>query len=286
MKKSLKTKIFLDGGYPQETKQILKLLGFLDGQTTNPSLIAKNPKIQKQLSQGKKLTNNDILDFYRKTVKALSQAIPEGSISIEVYADEKTTAKEMLNQARQMSSWINNAHIKFPITKEGLKAAYETVKKGIGVNLTLCFTQEQAAAVFCATKGAKNGQVFVSPFVGRLDDIDINGMDLIKNIVKMYEKTDHHVAVLTASTRNLNHFLYALKLKSDIITAPFKVIKEWVEKDMTVPDNNFIYNSNNLKSISYQKINLNKNWQEFNLNHELTNKGLIKFANDWNALII
>src|SRR3989344_4765192 len=201
---SLKSKIFLDGGDPNETKQAVDLLGFLDGQTTNPTLISKNSQVKERLEKGKKFFKEDLLEFYKNLVKEISSLIPYGSISIEVPADKNTPSHEMLKVGKEMFSWIPNSHIKFPTNKEGLKAAEQATKEGIRVNMTLCFSQEQAAAVYAATKGAKD--TFVSPFVGRLDDIGENGMDLIKNILKMYQGGDHHVSVLTASVRNMDHF--------------------------------------------------------------------------------
>lgn len=268
-------RIFLDSGDPAETREAIKLLGFLDGQTTNPSLIAKNPE-----TAGKKFTKAEILEFYHKVVEEISGLIPEGSVSIEVYADAHTGTVEMLTQATEFYSWIPNAHIKFPITAEGLRAAEVAVQKGMRVNMTLCFSQEQAAAVYVATKGAVNGQVFISPFVGRLDDRGENGMDLIANIIRMFKQGDGHVEVLTASVRNVEHMRRAIELESDILTAPLKVLKEWKEEEVGQSNNS------NLKTIPYKEIDLNKDWQEFNIKHELTDKGIERFANDWNSLII
>jgi len=281
---NLKTKIFLDGGDPEETKELIKVLGFLDGQTTNPTLVSKNPDAQKRLESGDKFTSDEIMDFYKDVVSKISAIIPEGSVSIEVYADENTTASEMMTQAKRMNEWIPNAHIKFPTTASGLEAAEDCVKRGINVNMTLVFSQEQAAAVYAATRGAIKGQVFVSPFIGRLDDKGENGMDLIKNIVEMYKKGDGHVEVLTASVRSMDHFTAALGLGSDIITAPFKLIKEWKNIAMPIPKV-YAYNAKDLKAIEYQELDINKNWQEFDIKHELTDKGIEKFASDWNALI-
>ena len=87
-----------------------------------------------------------------------------------------------------MFGWIPNAHVKFPTSAEGLKAAEKAIGLGLRVNMTLCFSQAQAAAVYAATRGARKGQVFVSPFIGRLDDRGENGMDLIANILRMYAK--------------------------------------------------------------------------------------------------
>lgn len=282
---NLKTRIFLDSGDPNETKRIINLLGFLDGQTTNPTLISKNPEAQKHLRQGKKYKKEEILSFYRTVVEELSPLMLEGSISIEVYADASTTAEQMLEQGRAFFGWIPNAHIKYPTTKEGLEAAQQSIKENLRVNMTLCFSQEQAAAVYAATKGAKKGDVYVSPFVGRLDDKGINGMELIRNITHMYRAGDGHVEVLTASVRNIDHLLYALQLDSDIITAPCKVLEEWAQNGMPMPDNNFNYQPA-LSPIPYQNIDLNKSWQKCNITHDLTTKGIEKFAEDWNNLII
>jgi transaldolase len=283
--KDLKTRIFLDGGDPHETREILDLLGFLDGQTTNPTLISKNPQARKRLEKGEKFTAEEILNFYHFVVREISALMPQGSISVEVYADPFTFAEEMLTQGRKMFSWIPNAHIKFPSSQEGLKAAQQAVKEGLRVNMTLCFSQEQAAAVYAATLGAKRGTVFVSPFIGRLDDRGENGMDVIANIIRMYGHGDAHVEVLTASVRSIDHLLYALKLGSDIVTAPFAILKEWGEKGLPMPGQDYVYDPKNLKSIPYKEIKLTRDWKEYNIKHDLTVKGMEKFSADWNALI-
>ncbi|HYA91174.1 MAG TPA: transaldolase family protein [Thermodesulfobacteriota bacterium] len=283
--KDLRTRIFLDGGDPDETRKIIGLLGFLDGQTTNPTLISKNPRARQRLEKGEKFTGEEIIGFYRETVKEISKLIPQGSISIEVYSDLSTLAEAMLKQAGKMFSWIPNAHIKFPVSREGLKAAEQVVKSGMRVNLTLCFTQDQAAAVYAATKGAKRGDVFVSPFIGRLDDRGENGMDVISHILKMYRKGDGHIMVLTASVRKLDHLLYALRLGSDIITAPFNVLKEWGEKGLPLPKGDYVYDSANLRGIPFKEIDLTKKWETYDIRHELTDKGMERFSADWNALI-
>ncbi len=283
--KNLKTRIFLDGGDPEETKEIIRLLGFLDGQTTNPTLISKNPRARRRLEKGEKFTREEIIDFYQETVREISKLIPQGSISVEVYADHSTMAEAMLSQGKEMFSWIPNAHIKFPTSREGLKAAEQAVRSGMRVNLTLCFSQEQAAAVYVATRGAKQGDAFVSPFVGRLDDRGENGMDLIANILKMYQRGDGHVMVLTASVRKMEHLLYAIQLGSDIMTAPFSILKEWGEKGLPMPGRDFAYRPEGLQSMAFQEIDLSKTWQSYDIGHELTDKGMERFSADWNALI-
>ena len=260
-----------------------------DSSTARPPIRRLSPKIRKRggdLEQGGKFSEKEILDFYRQVVGEISGLIPQGSISIEVYADLSTTAESMLAQGREMFSWIPNAHIKFPSSREGLTAAEQAVQKGLRVNLTLCFSQEQAAAVYAATRGGKKGEVFVSPFIGRLDDRGENGMDLIAHILRMYEKGDGHVEVLTASVRTMDHLLYALKLGSDIITAPAAILKQWGEEGLPLPGVEYGYDSRGLKTMPYREIDLNKKWQEFDLSHELTIKGMDSFSKDWNSLLM
>ena len=282
---NLKTKIFLDGGDPGETRRIIDLLGFLDGQTTNPTLISKNPEARERLERGDKFNEDEIYNFYRGVVNEVSGLIPDGSISIEVYSDLSTKAERMFEQGKEMFGWIPNAHIKYPSSEEGFKAAEQSIKEGMRVNLTLCFQQEQAAAVYASTVGAKKGDVFVSPFIGRLDDLGENGMDLIADIIKMFKMGDGHVEVLTASVRSYDHMLYALKLGSDIITAPFKALKEWGEKGLPLPGDEYVYNAGSLKEIPYREIDLSQKWEEYDISHELTIKGMKQFSSDWNNLI-
>lgn len=278
-----KTKIFLDGADFEETKEIISELGFLDGQTTNPTLLSKNAEIIEKCSDGQ-CVQEDVYEFYKKTAQRIADVLPAGSVSIEIYSDRNTTSAEMVSSAEELATWIPNAHIKFPTTAAGLEAAGVVIKKGIGVNMTLVFSQEQAAAVYAATSGAKPGQVFISPFVGRLDDQGEDGMDLVANIIKMYSKGDGHVQVLTASVRSLEHFLQALKIQSDIITSPAKILRLWNQTGQTDPDEGFVYQSAGLSPIEYKKLDLEKNWTKFNIYHRLTDDGLEKFSADWNGL--
>ncbi|MBI4193290.1 MAG: transaldolase [Candidatus Colwellbacteria bacterium] len=281
----LKTKIFLDGGDPQETRRAIELLGSLDGQTTNPTLIAKNPEAQERVARGQGFSRAEVLGFYRKVVQEIAGLIPNGSVSVEVYADARTSADEMFEQGRDMFSWIPNAHIKFPITREGLRAAERTVQRGMRVNMTLCFTQAQAAAVYRATTGAAKGDVFISPFVGRLDDRGENGMNLVENILQMYRGGDGHVEVLAASIRSVEHLLAALQVGSDIATVPMQVLAAWREKGFAVPRHDSVYAHEKLQHIPYQDIDLSREWGSYNIAHELTTKGIERFSEDWNALV-
>jgi len=279
-----KTKILVDGGDPQETQQIKQLLGFVDGQTTNPSLIAKNPHIRELIASGHKLSSKEEMEEYKKIVRAISPLVGDAGVSIEVFSDEKTNAQEMFGQGREMFSWIPNAYIKYPCTAEGLRAAQMSIRQGIRVNITLCFSQQQAAAVYAATKGTER-PAYVSPFVGRLDDIGQNGMDAVKNIKRMFLKGDGHVLVLAASIRSLDHLLYCFMLDTELATVPEKILEQWAARNFPMPDKQFQYQSSG-KPIPYEELDLEQPWEAFDIQHELTRKGIQKFAADYRATLL
>ncbi len=284
-----KTKILVDGGDPDETLRIKSLIGFVDGQTTNPSLIAKNPEVQRLIASGHRLSSQEEKDEYKKIVQSISPLVGDAGVSIEVFADLDTTAEEMLVQGQEMFSWIPNAYIKYPCTHEGLRAAQLSVKKNIRVNMTLCFSQEQAAAVYAATKGSKE-PVYISPFVGRLDDHGEDGMDLVRNVKKMYERSDRHVHVLAASIRSVNHLLCSFALSAELVTVPSKVVEEWAATGFPMPDRNFRYrgadaNGKPLKAIPYRELDLDLPRESFNIAHELTTKGIQKFVADYQSTL-
>jgi transaldolase len=280
-----KTKILVDGGDPNETLRIKSLMGFVDGQTTNPSLIAKNPEIQRLVVSGHSLTSEEEKNEYKRIVQSISPLVGDAGVSIEVFADLNTTAEEMLAQGQEMFTWIPNAYVKYPCTHEGLRAAQMSLKKNIRVNMTLCFSQAQAAAVYAATKGSKE-PVYVSPFVGRLDDHGEDGMDLVRNIKKMYEPSDGHVQVLAASIRSVNHLLCSFALSAELATVPSRVLEEWAATGFRMPDQDFRYrgvdaSGNALKVIPYRQLDLSLPWESFDIAHELTTKGIQKFVADY-----
>jgi len=274
------SKIYIDGGDPEETRQadaLLKKAGYhgLDGQTTNPTLIAKRAKSAQK----------DPIAFYRKTVEEMSTIIPNGKISIQVIGDPTTlTTEDMLSQARDRITWIPNGVIKFPCSRPGLEAAAIFCEEG-PVNITLNFSQEQAAAVYAATK-THNYDVYLSPFVGRLDDKGENGMDVVANELTMLQSDpENHVNVLTASVRSVKHILYALKLKSHVITIPFKTFKEWADGGFMLPKDDFIYDTPGLTEIPYRELTLDKDWKDFDLSHPLTDAGVARFWEDWKGIV-
>jgi transaldolase len=284
-----KTKILVNGGDPEETLRVKELIGFVDGQTTNPRLIAKNPEIQERIASGHTLSPQEEKDEYRKIVQAISPLVGDAGVSIEVFADVDTKAEEMLAQGEEMFSWIPNAYIKYPCTREGLRAAEISVRRQIRVNMTLCVSQEQGAAVHAATRGSRE-PVYVSPFVGRLDDHGENGIDLVKNIKEMYKNGDGHVYVLAASIRHLDHLLAPFATGAELTTVPAKLLVEWAAKDFPMPDKDFSYKAVDasgkpLEAIPYRALDLKRPWQSFDTAHELTTAGIQKFVADYRSTL-
>jgi transaldolase len=284
-----KTKLLVDGGDPNETLRIKRLIGFVDGQTTNPSLIAQNPEIQQLIASGHRLSSQEENAEYKRIVQSISPLVGDAGVSIEVFADLDTKAEEMLAQGQEMFSWIPNAYVKYPCTHEGLRAARMSVQKEIRVNMTLCFSQEQAAAVYAATKGSKE-PVYISPFIGRLDDRGDNGMDLVKNIKTMYERGDGHVHVLAASIRSINQLLCCFALGTELATVPTKILGEWAAAAFPMPDRDFRYTAVDasgkpLREIPYKQLDLALPWHSFDITHELTTKGILRFVADYQSTL-
>ena len=208
-------KFFVDTA---DIKQIEGLIptGFVDGVTTNPSLIAK---------QGTNM---------KETIQAICSLV-DGPVSAEVTAIDHDT---MLKEGEYLASFAKNVVVKVPLTPEGLKTCKKLREKEIMVNVTLCFSAAQAILA------AKAGANFVSPFVGRLDDIGEKGMGLIEDIVIIYDNYDFDTKVLVASVRTTQHVIEAALIGAQVATLPPKIIHE-------------LYN------------------------HQLTDKGLKSFLDDW-----
>ena len=197
-------KFFLDTANVQEIKDMMPT-GLVDGVTTNPSLIAKNG------------------DDMAKTIKAIC-SIVSGPVSAEVTA---TDFNKMLEEGQYLSSLAKNVTIKVPLTFNGLKVCKILREKNIMVNVTLCFSAAQALLA------AKAGASFISPFVGRLDDIGENGMSLIENIVIMYENYGFETEVLVASVRSPQHVIDAAVIGAHVATLPPKVVHDLYEHPLT-----------------------------------------------------
>src|SRR5438477_4773272 len=138
------------------------LIRFVDGQTTNPTLIAKNPEIQRRIASDHKLSVEEQRNEYRRIVSEISPIVGDAGVSIEVFANLNSTAEQMLSQGEDMFSWIPNAYIKYPCTHEGLRAAKMSIVRGIRVNITLCFSQEQAGRRICGHPGFDRTRVRIA----------------------------------------------------------------------------------------------------------------------------
>lgn len=209
-------KFFVDTGDIEEIKS-LAATGMVDGVTTNPSLIAKS--------------GQDFKEVIQQICK-----IVDGPVSAEVAATDYET---MSKEAQIIRKWGDNIAVKVPLTQAGLKVCKELSDDGTMINVTLCFSPLQALLA------AKAGAAFISPFVGRLDDIGSNGLDLISDILRIYDSyPQFDTEVLVASVRNPTHILESAKMGAHVMTAPPSVIRQ-------------LYN------------------------HPLTDKGLAAFVEDW-----
>lgn len=193
-------------------------LGMLDGVTTNPSIIAKS--------------GLNFLEVIPEICKLV-----EGPVSAEVASTDFDT---MMKEAEKLANLADNVCVKLPLTEAGLKTCRALTKRGIKTNVTLCFSVNQALLA------AKAGATFISPFVGRLDDIGLTGMDLIQDIVQVYDNYGFETEVLVASIRHPQHLREAAIMGADVATLPPKVIKQL-------------------------------------FNHPLTDKGLADFVRDWES---
>jgi transaldolase len=197
-------KIFLDTANLDEIREAASL-GVLDGVTTNPSLIAK-----------------ENAEFQKRVVEICE--IVQGPVSAEVTC---TDSEGMFTQGRELAKLHTWVVVKVPTTKEGLRAAKRLVAEGIKVNVTLCFSPSQALLV------AKTGAMFVSPFVGRLDDISHVGMDLVRDIVTIYRNYSFKTQVLAASLRHPLHVVEAARAGADVATMPYKVFDLLIKHPLT-----------------------------------------------------
>ena len=197
-------KFFVDTAEISEIRELADT-GLLDGVTTNPSLASKSGKPFKQL------------------IMEITEII-DGPISAEVVS---LTAPEMIEEGEGIAAWHKNIVVKVPLIPEGLKAVKYFSANGIKTNVTLCFTGAQALLA------AKAGATYISPFVGRLDDICHEGMQVIRDIRTIYDNYGYETQILTASARSPMHFLEAAKIGSDVITAPFSVLKQLLKHPLT-----------------------------------------------------
>jgi len=209
-------KFFLDTANLKDIREAAAL-GLADGVTTNPSLIAKEGDVD-----------------FKQHIAAICEIV-QGPVSAEVTSQDQAG---MVREGLEYSKIAPNVVIKCPLTRDGLKATRELSEQGIRVNVTLCFSPAQAILA------AKAGASFISPFLGRLDDIGENGLNLLSDIIEIYQNYTWKTEVLAASLRHPVHVIEAARLGADIATMPFKVIDQL-------------------------------------FNHPLTDKGQAQFLSDW-----
>jgi len=198
-------RIFLDTANIDQIKQGVKL-GVVSGVTTNPTLVSKE----------------GVAD-YEAVIREVCSIVP-GPVSVEVTVNEP---KAMLEQARDIATWADNVMVKIPSTIEGLEVISTLAKENIKINMTLCFSLNQAIL------GALAGATYVSPFVGRLDDVGHDGMALVKDIVEVFKYYQLKTEVLAASIRHPLHCVAAAKAGAHIATVPFSVLMQMMKHPLT-----------------------------------------------------
>jgi len=198
-------RIFLDTANIDQIKQAAKL-GIISGVTTNPSLVSQE-------------ATND----YQAVTREICSIIP-GPVSVEVLVEG---VEQMVEQARHISTWAPNVVIKIPATIDGLAATSILSKESIKVNFTLCFSLNQALL------GALAGAAYVSPFVGRLDDTGLDGMQVVKEIVDVFQHYDLSTQVIAASIRHPQHCVTAAKAGAHIATIPYNVLLQMIQHPLT-----------------------------------------------------
>ena len=197
-------KIFIDTASVSDIEEAVNL-GIVDGVTTNPTLIARENRPAQEI------------------LKEIC-ALVSGPVSAEVISVE---SEGMLKEARQLVKIAKNIVIKIPLIREGLKAVKILAEEGIKTNVTLCFSPSQALLA------AKCGASYISPFIGRLDDISLYGMDLIRDIKLIYNNYNFKTEIIVASVRNPMHVVDAAKVGADIATVPFAVIEQLIKHPLT-----------------------------------------------------
>ncbi len=197
-------KFFIDTANLDEIRNAMEL-GLIDGVTTNPSLVAKEDQA------------------FEPLIREICSAVP-GPVSVEAVSRE---GDSLIKEAKELARLHKNVVVKVPMTAEGLKAVRRLEKEGIKTNVTLVFSALQALLA------AKAGASYVSPFVGRLDDIHQPGMELVENILNIYDQYDYSTEVIVASIRSPMHVLEAALIGADISTIPFKVLMQLAHHPLT-----------------------------------------------------
>jgi transaldolase len=198
-------KFFIDTANLNEIREASDL-GLIDGVTTNPSLVAKEGGVD-----------------FKQHIAAICEIV-HGPVSAEVTSLD---VEGMLREGREYARIAPNVVVKCPLTNDGLKATRRLYEEGIKVNVTLCFSPAQAILA------AKAGAAYISPFIGRLDDIGQNGLELLADIVEIYNNYEWQTEVLAASIRHPIHVIEAARIGADVATIPFKVLEQLIKHPLT-----------------------------------------------------
>lgn len=296
----MNTKFLLDSGDPQEYRDLLELAakyqGEIWGSTTNPSLIAKK-------LAGEKISQEEAFVLQKQIVMEILTLVP-GAVSAEVYADQNTKAEAMIAQGLEIATWHERVVVKLPTTVEGFKARTTLRQKHIPTNNTLVFSQEQIFAICLHEQIIQTsfGPIqnkyppFISPFVGRLDDIGISGIQLVEHGMKIKQLFTVPLWMLEASVRSSFHIKKGMDLGTELITAPFKSYQQWFDASSAKPP--VVDNSKTLEQIPYwivpsTLLSLTTVDQfmdaiesgTLNIAHELTDKGIVRFVQDWQEVV-
>ena len=273
MIKGLKSKIYIDSGNAADTLEALQILGFLDGQTTNPSLFAKEQTVD--------ITSDELWEKYSNVLKEIRTILPTQSISAEVYVDTASNVNNIMNSAQRLIDLNLNLHIKIPIFKAGIVAMTKILESKNKVNMTLGFDQNQAFAVAKNAHNIESDQLYFSSFVGRNIDNGINGIDQTYQIQKMFKEMNSKVKLLACSFRNLDQFMACLAMEVDIVTVNISILREWKKQKFVIPSyDSFHFEGKKIKYIQLDHL------EEDKINNILTTQGIVKFSNDWNSVIL
>lgn len=299
------TKFLLDSGDPDEYRALSKIAkdagSELWGSTTNPSLIAKK-------LAGKKLTVKEAFTLQKDLVLEILSLVP-GAVSAEVYSEATTPAADMIEQGREIATWHQRVVVKLPTTLEGFKARTTLRKEKIMTNNTLVFSQEQIFAI-CLHEhiiqklyGPTDDLFppFISPFVGRLDDISEDGMSLVEHGMRIKESftmtlpaSKLAIWMLEASVRTPDHVKRGIDVGTELLTAPMKIYEAWFsKKEQTMGHTKGLTPipiwspTKELTAISTLEDFMHAVTSgTLNISHPLTEKGITKFVEDWKAILV
>jgi len=298
------TKFLLDSGDPNEYREIALLAkqksSQLWGSTTNPSLIAKK-------LAGQKVSAQEAFSVLQKQIITEILGIVPGAVSGEVYASSQTLSDQMITQGKEIATWGDRVVVKLPTTIEGFKARTELRKLGICINNTLVFSQQQVFAITLHEKimislygkPKSSWPCFISPFVGRLDDIGQDGLSMVSHSLNMVRKSfaPDTAWMLEASVRSVAHLKKGIDLGCELITAPANIFADWFaltpEQQSAIDTKNSALTEIPNWSPTDELLQINSvesfmdaiTTKKLDIAHDLTDKGIDKFVADWSQII-